>query len=89
MAALVNGVTTKEEVRALLGEPSGRAMFPALQPGEERYIYQFVDAAHGERLVKRLELVFDDDDVLSDFGFVSDLSPAAPLRSRSDRQSPF
>jgi hypothetical protein len=76
MARLANGVTTKDEVRALFGEPSGRAMFPALLPGDERYVYQFVDAAAGEKLQKRLELVFDEEDVLRDFSFVSDLGPA-------------
>jgi hypothetical protein len=76
MTGLANGVTTKDEVRALFGEPSGRAMFPALLPGDERYVYQFVDAADGEKLLKRLELVFGEDDVLRDFSFVSDLGPA-------------
>jgi hypothetical protein len=76
MSALANGITTKEDVLALFGDPSGRAMFPALLPGDERFVYQYVDASGGERLVKRLELVFDDDDVLRDFGFVSDLGPS-------------
>jgi hypothetical protein len=80
MARLANGVTTKDEVRALFGDPSGRAMFPALLPGDERYVYQFVDTANGEKLVKRLELVFGDDDVLREFSFVSDLGPAPRAR---------
>lgn len=88
MAALANGVTTKGDVLSLLGEPSGRAVFPALLPGDERYVYQFVDATRGERLVKRLELVFDDDGVLRDFGFVSDLGQTRRARDAGTWQPP-
>jgi hypothetical protein len=75
IALLENGITTKDEVLALFGAPSGRTIFPGASPGDEKYVYQYIEKTRRERLMKRLELIFDDDDVLRDFSYASDFGP--------------
>jgi hypothetical protein len=76
VAQLVNGATTKQEAVALLGAPTGRSIFPAVLPGDEKYVYQHVENRGGDRHVKSLELIFGDDDRLRDFSYLSDVGPA-------------
>lgn len=67
---LENGRTKRDEAEALLGPPSGRAVFPAVGPDEEKLLYRYMTG--GQTIeVKNLELIFDGNETLKDFSFVS------------------
>lgn len=76
------GEVTKEEVIRRLGEPTGRAIYPAVRTrGDEKFIYHYSEADHKkrQRSIKRLEVLFDAEGRMRDFAFVSEDRELAPL----------
>jgi hypothetical protein len=76
IAHLERGKTSKGDAAALFGTPTGRSVFPAVRPGDEKFVYQYFGKSRRQLSVKRLELVFADDDRLRDFTLVNDVGPA-------------
>lgn len=69
-SALKKGISTKRDVVELLGTPSGRGVYPMIQArAGERYVYVFAkhDNAKHTVLVKRLEILFESGDRVTDF----------------------
>lgn len=79
VAELENGRTTREQATALLGPPTGRAVFPAVPAAGEKLVYQYVTGTTSTRESKRLELLFDNG-TLRDFNFVSRSGIPAPVQ---------
>jgi hypothetical protein len=76
-SALKPGETTVTEALQLLGEPSGRSIYPAIQSREEaKYNYSYTEISGGERRAKRLELLFGSNGRLVDYRLASDVGPA-------------
>jgi hypothetical protein len=76
IAQIHKGTTTENEVTQLLGVPTGRAVYPAVQqPGNQKSIYSYLDIHRGERTVKRLEVLFDKSGTVIDYRFAADTSP--------------
>jgi hypothetical protein len=69
IAEVVRGQTTRDEATRLLGEPTGMSIYPVTPSRELRYLtYTYVehDAERRTRVVKRLALHLDPNDVVVD-----------------------
>ncbi|MGF1451100.1 MAG: hypothetical protein ACFB21_03380 [Opitutales bacterium] len=82
---LQRGSTTQKEVRALLGEPDGRAMAPTAFESvfeaydfDENWLYLSFDAEGGISTQSILRLGFNREGVLQDFGRVTVRENLAP-----------
>ncbi|HEY4134716.1 MAG TPA: hypothetical protein VGO34_05830 [Alphaproteobacteria bacterium] len=75
VAALENGHSTRDEVESLFGAPTGRAIFPAAPPGNEKLTYQYVTNADMQISIKRLDMLFDEQDILQNFNLDSRSAP--------------
>jgi hypothetical protein len=77
VSALIKGTSTKADVVALFGQPTGRAIYPLIERvGDEVYKYGYAQTTRQERSVKQLNLLFDPEGVLVDFRFSSQSGPA-------------
>ncbi len=77
IGALTKGTSTKADVVALLGPPTGRTAYPLIErAGDEMYRYGYTLTTRQQRYTKNLNLLFDDQGVLVDFRFASDAGPA-------------
>lgn len=73
------GKTSRAEVRAILGDPSGRAVYPEIQlVNGERYIYAYAAMRPRAQKIerKRLDVVFDGAGLVADLRFVANTLPA-------------
>ena len=78
ISALEKGKTTKNDIVALLGEPGGHSIYPAIQrQGDEKLSYSFVstDVQTRQRATKRLELLIDGSSRLLEYRYLSDSAP--------------
>lgn len=81
VSTLEKGKTTSAEVIQLFGQPTGRAIYPALWTmGDEKFIYQYseADTRKQQRTIKRLEIVFDPKGTVREYRFASDGRPLPP-----------
>ena len=81
LAALEKGKSTEVDVRAILGAPSGEAIYPAvLKQGQKKWLYVFQSADLSTRkiLLKRLVVLFNEQGRLQDFQFGSQLANLPP-----------
>lgn len=70
-----SGKTTRATVISLLGEPSGMAIYPsAREKNDTRFLYEYVEHDKNERtkLIKRLQIDFNDQNVVKDYEIVVD-----------------
>lgn len=88
---LVRRKTTKAEVIALFGEPSGHAIYPmVLLPGTEKLIYLAlnIDAVHKEVEHKYLEILFDRSGTMVDYRFSSETDAMVPQQVAQNAATP-
>lgn len=79
LSAITKAKTTRAEVFATLGAPTGGAIYPAvLTKGNEKAIYDFAQMAGQPRQLthKRLEILFDEAGRVLDYRFASTSRPA-------------
>lgn len=76
VALLQKGQSSKSDVIAIIGSPSGRAIYPIIKgKGDEKLIYAYFYMGDGSIHKKNLELLFDASSVLVDFRMLSDATP--------------
>ncbi len=78
---LEKGKTSYADTIALLGEPTGRGIYPVVKVNGDRlatYQYVQVDAQKRMRTSKRLDIMFDPNGVLRDYRFASADDPLPP-----------
>jgi outer membrane protein assembly factor BamE (lipoprotein component of BamABCDE complex) len=79
IAALKRGEMTRANVIELLGEPTGRAVYPMIRDqGTEAFVYDYVQFDRRERRTKTLVILFGSDGTVQDFRFGSDDRPVTP-----------
>jgi outer membrane protein assembly factor BamE (lipoprotein component of BamABCDE complex) len=79
IAGLKRGEMTRANIIELLGEPTGRAIYPQIRDqGTEAFVYDYVQFNRRERRTKTLVILFGGDGTLQDFRFGSDDQPIAP-----------
>jgi hypothetical protein len=81
VTTLEKGKTTSAEVVQMFGQPTGRAVYPALWTmGDEKFIYQYseADTRKQQRTIKRLEVLFDPKGTVREYRFLSDGRPLPP-----------
>lgn len=76
IGALEKGKSLKPDVVALLGQPTGRRIYPLIRDnGNEVFIYEYVALTRGERRTKTLGIIFTSDGAVADYAFGSDAAP--------------
>jgi hypothetical protein len=74
-ADLESGKTTRADIARMFGKPSGRATFPASPVGTETDIYAYQQTGQRWQIVKRLEAVIDENEVLKEFKLTNETLP--------------
>jgi hypothetical protein len=72
---LESGKTTRDDVVALFGQPTGRSVFPAAAPGVEVYTYDFSVTGQFRRINKRLDVAVGGDGIVQTFNLVQETVP--------------